>query len=88
MDVTTWDAMVIAEPELGALDRDVEAFVAATRIRDEWELELVWARGFKPRMDALVGWRCQRACLQSSGAWHTAYERLYDRLMTAVKATR
>jgi hypothetical protein len=88
MPLTDWHQMIVAEPELGALERDVEAYVAASRRADEWDLEQVWAYGFKPRMDALVGWKSLRACLQSSASWHVAYDRLYGRLMAKVEATR
>jgi hypothetical protein len=88
MQLTEWPQMVIAEPELAALERHVEAYARLTHITTEWELELVWAHGFKPRLEALVGWKCLLACLQSSTAYHVAYDRLYGLLMVRVEATR
>ena len=91
MDVTTWEAMVIADPALQRLEDDIEAFVGSTTMTDEGEVELVWYRGFKPRLVALVGWNSRHACLQSAAAYDVAYTRLYDYLMTVcdrAEATR
>lgn len=91
MDVTTWEAMVLAEPGLRRLEEDIAAFVGTTHQTDEGEIELVWYRGFKPRLVALVGWHGRHACLQSPTAYDVAYTRLYDRLMAAcdrVEASR
>lgn len=88
MQLTDWKAMTIAEPLLAALEADVEAFAETTRVRDEWDLELVWCKAFKPRLEALVGWHSLRGCLQSAEAYHVAYDRLYGRLMAVTAGAR
>lgn len=96
MVLTDWYALTLAEPALAELEQDIVAYRAGLQpmpgvemaTSDEWHLELVWAKAFKPRMEALVGWKCGRACLQSSASYHVAYDRLYGLLLGPVEAGR
>jgi hypothetical protein len=88
-DKVTWDDLVIMEPELLSLERDITTFSKENKRKRSFCANWVWYRsveeggmGFRERLFPLVGWeaRVVNRILNSQTAWDIAYHHLYNLL--------
>lgn len=68
-----WEDLLDYEPELRALEKDVRN-AEITKDNIHWE----WSKKFKPRLLRLVGFGARSKYLNSTWAYDTAYQHLYE----------
>jgi hypothetical protein len=79
--VFTWKDLIVRDPRLEQLERDVRYHAAQHRIGRYYCANLHWfgyvGPGFKDRLVRLVGWEANGWMLRSSEAYDVAYDHLY-----------